>query len=82
MAHASIVRGPFWFAVCELLAEVTRLREDAARLWLAERVLRGFENVPCLRDLPGEDDEGCECMGCASRAYFRAARAPAPEVSR
>ena len=69
-----------------LLDHMARLRtatagaaRDAERLQLAEMILGNFREVPCLRALLGEDSEGCECMGCASRAYFRAARTPTPD---
>lgn len=46
--------------------------KDRERLAVAEHILDGFKNAPCLRELLGEDNDGCGCMGCASRAYFAA----------
>jgi hypothetical protein len=52
------------------------LARDAERLVLAETVLGNFRGAHCLRALLGEDSDECECMGCASRAYFAARSAP------
>lgn len=42
-----------------------------SRALTAESILADFKEAHCLRALLGEDDDGCMCMGCQARAYFR-----------
>jgi hypothetical protein len=69
-----------WDARSSLLRELGEYVADRERLQLAEMVLGNFRQAHCLRALLGEDSDGCECMGCASRAYFAAARTPSPQA--
>lgn len=75
------IRDEIIAALDALTAEYEASARDAEKLALAELILGNFRYARCLRALLGEDSDGCECMGCVSRAYF-AATDPARAATR